>query len=37
MDSLQMLYDMYTLQPNVQSRHRPLRVTYHNWRPVLSK
>lgn len=36
-DSLQMVYDLYTLQPNTHTRHRWIKVTYHNWRPVLSK
>jgi phage terminase large subunit-like protein len=36
-DSLQMLYDMYTLQPNVQTRHKAIKVTYHNGRPILTK
>lgn len=36
-DSLQMLYDMYTLQPNVQTRHRPIKVSYFNGKPVLTK
>lgn len=36
-DSLQMVYDLYTLQPNVQTRHRWIKVSYQNWRPILSK
>lgn len=36
-DSLQMVYDLYTLQPNVQTRHRGIKVTYHNGKPVLSR
>jgi predicted phage terminase large subunit-like protein len=37
-DSLQMLFDMYTLQPNIESRrHRPIKVSYFNGKPVLTK
>lgn len=36
-DSLQLMYDMYTLQPNIERKHRPLSVTYKNGRPIMSK
>jgi phage terminase large subunit-like protein len=36
-DCLNMLYDMYTLQPNIERRHRPLQVSYKNGRPIMSK